>query len=111
MRQNDGMEYEIETTNIFDDWLASLKSDKYRARIVKRFDHIELGNFGDHKQIEGTLYELRFFFGPGFRVYYVIRNKKVVLLLSGGDKSKQQKDIKNAKNILKALEKTDESND
>ena len=67
------MRYEIETTNIFDEWLAGISDIKTRARIITRFDHIKLGNFGDHKGLGEGLFELRFFFGPGFRAYYTVK--------------------------------------
>jgi len=98
------VKYEIITTNIFDKWLAGVKDMRLRARIISRFDHIQLGNFGDHKRLDENLFELRFFFGPGFRLYYTIIGEKVVLLLCGGDKSTQSKDIKKAKTILDELE-------
>lgn len=98
------MKYEIETTEIFDKWLASIKNVKHRARIIKRFDYIEMGNFGDHKPVGSDLFELRFFFGSGFRIYYTIKGNTVVFIINGGDKNSQQKDIKKAKMILKELE-------
>ncbi len=98
------MEYEIETTDVFDSWLAEIKDIKFRARIISRFDRLQLGNFGDHKGVGGGLFELRFFFGPGFRAYYTIRDCKIVFLLCGGDKSSQRRDIKQAKDIMAELE-------
>ncbi len=98
------MEFEIITTSIFDKWLRSIKSKQHRARIFTRLDNIQRGNFGDHKNIGQQLFELRFFFGPGYRVYYTIKDKTVVFLLCGGDKSSQQKDIKRAKEIVTELE-------
>ncbi len=74
------------------------------TKIISRFDHIRLGNFGDHKAIAENLFELRFFFGPGYRAYYTIKDGKVVFLLCGGDKSAQNKDIDKARRILIALE-------
>jgi putative addiction module killer protein len=101
---NKGVYYEIETTNVFDKWLARITDIRHRARIAIRFDQIRTGNFGDHKNLGGGLFELRFFLGPGFRAYYTVRNGRVVLLLTGGDKSTQAKDIKKAHNIMTALE-------
>ncbi len=98
------MKYEIETTNIFDKWFSSLKDTRDRARIINRFDSLYLGNFGDHKTVSVNLFELRFFFGPGFRVYYTIKDGYIVLLLCGGDKSSQDRDIDKAKIIMTALE-------
>jgi len=96
------MLFEIETTNIFDKWLSGIADVKYRARIFNRFDHIQFGNFGDHKNLGGNLFELRFFFGPGFRVYFTIKDNTVIFLLCGGDKSTQTKDIEKAKKIIEA---------
>ena len=98
------MKYEIETTDVFDCWLDEIKDITFRARIINRFDRIQLGNFGDHKGLGDGLFELRFFFGPGFRAYYTIRNRRVVFLLCGGDKSRQRRDIERARNILVGLE-------
>uniref|UniRef100_UPI004056DD28 type II toxin-antitoxin system RelE/ParE family toxin n=1 Tax=Candidatus Electronema sp. TaxID=2698783 RepID=UPI004056DD28 len=98
------MKYEIETSNLFDRWLAGIKDITFRARIISRFDSIQLGNLGDHKSLGGSLFELRFFFGPGFRVYFTVKEEKVVFLLCGGDKSGQSKDIQRARMIMAALE-------
>lgn len=98
------MKYEIVTTNIFDEWLTGVKDMQHRARIISRFDHIQLGNLGDHKKLDENLFELRFFFGPGFRIYFTIKSEKVVFLLCGGDKSTQKKDIKKARTIINELE-------
>lgn len=97
------MKYEIITTNIFDKWLRSL-STTVQARIIKRLDYVEAGSFGDHKKIDHELSELRFFFGSGYRVYYIVRGQEIVILTNGGDKSTQQKDIRKAKTIVKQLE-------
>ncbi|MHC4874257.1 MAG: type II toxin-antitoxin system RelE/ParE family toxin [Planctomycetota bacterium] len=98
------MRYEIETTDLFDKWLMKLKDKTSRARIINRLDHIQLGNFGDHKNLGGNLFELRFFFGSGFRIYYTIKNKQVVILISGGNKSSQSKNIDKARDILADME-------
>jgi probable addiction module killer protein len=65
---------------------------------------IAQGHFGDYKQISNNVFELRFFFGPGYRVYYTIQNDKVVILLNGGDKGSQNKDIESAQSLADALE-------
>jgi len=98
------MQYEIETSNIFTKWLTSIKHPQHRARIINRFDKIQMGHFGDYKALGQDLFELRFFIGPGFRAYYTIKHEKVVFLLTGGDKSSQSKDIEKARAIMKALE-------
>jgi putative addiction module killer protein len=102
------MKYEITTTNVFDKWLAGIRDLTFRARIISRFDRIQLGNFGDHKSLGDGLFELRFFFGPGFRAYYTVKESKVVFLLCGGDKSSQSKDIEQAKSIMTSLEREHE---
>lgn len=84
------------------DWLKSLDGTT-RKRILLRFDRLKDGNFGDCKQLDEYLYELRFNFGSGYRVYYTIENDIIVLLINGGDKKSQVKDIKVAKEIVKIL--------
>lgn len=84
------------------EWLKSLDSTT-RKRILLRLDRLKDGNFGDYKQLDKYLYELRFNFGSGYRVYYTIKNNIIVLLIAGGDKKSQTKDIKNAKEILNKL--------
>ena len=98
------MTYELQSTPIFDKWLAKLKDATTRNRLLARLDRIETGNFGDFKQVDNNLFELRFFFGSGLRIYYTIRNGQVVLLLAGGDKSTQAKDITKSKALLLGME-------
>jgi len=98
------MTYYIETTEQFSKWLRKLKDRKAKAAIIKRIELIEFtGNLGDHKPVGDNISELRFFVGPGYRVYYTIRNGQIVLLLAGGDKSSQSRDIKAASIILETL--------
>jgi putative addiction module killer protein len=78
------------------DWLDSLTA-QVRGIIRRRLNRIRFGNFGDTKMLGDGACELRIDFGPGYRVYYGIDGEKIVLLLSGGDKSSQTKDIKQAK--------------
>ncbi len=97
------MEYEIETTEEFQEWFDDL--DKTTAfRITARIDRVKQGYFGDTKRLNNSLSELRFFFGSGYRIYYTMKDEKIVLLLSGGDKSSQKKDIKTAKAMLEDME-------
>ncbi|MCL2830774.1 MAG: type II toxin-antitoxin system RelE/ParE family toxin [Betaproteobacteria bacterium] len=70
---------------------------------MTRLDRVETGNFGDHKQIADNLYELRFFLGGGLRIYFTIRQNAIVLLLAGGDKDTQKRDVALAKQMLKQL--------
>jgi putative addiction module killer protein len=87
------------STPTFYKWLTRLKDASIRNRLLARFDRIEPGNFGDFKQIDNILFELRFFFAGGLRIYDTIREGKVVLLLAGGDKSSQAKDIAKSKHF------------
>ena len=81
------------------EWLLSLDSST-RVKIIKRLERIYDDNFGDYKQIAPNLFELRFFFGSGYRIYYTIQGDTVVILLYAGDKSDQKKDIEIAKKYL-----------
>ncbi|CAK8718572.1 MAG: type II toxin-antitoxin system RelE/ParE family toxin [Candidatus Electrothrix sp.] len=98
------MEYELRSTKQFDKWFAGLKDRQSRNRIARRLDSMVIGSFGDHKTITANLFELRMFFGPGFRVYFTILGREVIFLLAGGDKSTQKKDIAKAKELQKRLE-------
>lgn len=88
--------FEIRRTADFLDWLTGLKDVQGRARIAKRLDRLADGNFGDAKPVGGGVSELRFTFGPGYRVYYVQRGQLIIVLLCGGDKQSQQRDIERA---------------
>ncbi len=84
------------------EWLLSL--DKaLRVKVIKRLERVYENNFGDYKQIVNGLFELRFSFGKGYRIYYTIQNNVIVLLLNAGDKSKQSRDIEIAKAYLKQI--------
>lgn len=98
------MRYELRKTDIFDRWFAKLKDRSAKIKILARLDRVENGNFGDHKQIDKNLFELRIFFGPGYRIYYTIRGNTIVILLTGGKKATQSKDIEKAKALLNELE-------
>ncbi len=95
---------EVRKTEIFDKWFTKLKDRKAKARIQARIDRVEIGNFGDVSPVGEGISELRIFYGPGYRVYYVQKDSVVVILLSGGDKSSQKSDIAKAKEIAKQLE-------
>jgi putative addiction module killer protein len=82
------------------EWLDSLDG-KTRERILNRVARLKWGQFGDFKALDGGLYELRLFFGPGHRVYFGEHKGRVILLLSGGDKSTQKRDIKTATEFWK----------
>lgn len=80
----------------FEEWLLAL-SEQVRKRVDARIDRVASGNFGDHHSVGEGVYELRLFFGPGYRIYYAIAGRQIVLLLAGGDKKSQTKDIQKAK--------------
>lgn len=80
----------------FEDWLHSLKDQKARAIVRARIARVRLGNFGDSKPVGEGVQELRIDYGSGYRVYYARKNSRIVILLVGGDKKTQSKDIKKA---------------
>ena len=80
----------------FTRWLNSLKDARDRRRILARLRRIEQGNYGDCKPIRDGVFELRLFFGPGYRIYFGKDGETLVILLCGGDKNSQGKDIKQA---------------
>lgn len=87
-------------TDEFSNWLRRMRDANARARINVRIRRITLtGNFGDTRSVGDGVYELRIDYGPGYRVYYSRRGREVILLLMGGDKSSQQKDIDKAKKL------------
>ena len=88
----------------FTKWLAALSDQRARLQIVRRIARVAAGNFGDAKLVGNAVSELRIDYGPGYRVDFTRGGKAVVILLCGGDKSTQSKDIRNAKEIAEALE-------
>jgi putative addiction module killer protein len=88
--------FTISKTQAFDKWFDGLKDTKGRFRVQARIDRAELGNFGDCEPVGEGVSEMRIHFGPGYRVYFAQRGGVIVLLLVGGDKSTQAKDIKAA---------------
>lgn len=95
---------EVRQTGIFAKWLKSLRDADAIARINVRIRRLSLGNPGDVKPIGEGVSELRIDYGPGYRIYYVRKGKAVVVLLAGGDKRTQQKDIETAKALAKEVE-------
>jgi putative addiction module killer protein len=94
---------EVQKTDEFDEWLSSLADQKAQAKIASRIERLGYGNPGDVKPVGGGISEIRVSYGPGYRVYFKQTGKTVVLLLCGGDKSTQEKDIKRAKEIAAGL--------
>ncbi len=99
---NSGM-LTLQRSDEFDDWLANLRDQRGKARIAARLISAQLGNFGEYRVLDEGVCELKIDFGPGYRVYYVRRGEVVYLLLCGGDKSTQKKDIKRAVQMAREL--------
>jgi putative addiction module killer protein len=87
---------QVRQTRIFTDWFDGLRDEKARSRIRVRIDRLSLGNHGDVKPVGEGVSELRIDYGPGYRLYFVQRGKMVVILLCGGDKRSQARDIRQA---------------
>lgn len=95
---------EVRRTEVFTTWLDALRDERAKARIASRIRMVALGHFGDHKAAGGHgVQELRVDHGPGYRVYYVQHGKLLVVLLCGGDKSTQRKDISAAQKLAASL--------
>lgn len=97
------MNREIVQTTVFSTWLIGLRDRQARAIIVRRIDRLADGNPGDVKPVGGGVSELRIDHGPGCRVYFVQREQILIVLLCGGDKSSQAKDIARAKQIAQEI--------
>ena len=95
----------FERTEEFNDWLVGLKDKIGRARIALRIRSAEHGNFGDCEPVGEGVFEMRVHVGPGYRAYYLRRAKVVYLLLLGGNKSTQKRDIKHAIEMARTLSK------
>ena len=93
---------EVIKTNIFDAWFERLRDSRAKARILARISRVEDGNLGDAKFFDG-IGELRIDYGPGYRIYFLKRGDVVVILLCGGDKGSQSRDIKRALDIAKEV--------
>jgi putative addiction module killer protein len=93
----------VEMTEVYLNWINSLKDRAGRARIQVRVDRLVHGNPGQHRALTDGVCELKVDFGPGYRVYYTENAGVVVVLLAGGDKSSQQRDIKMALALAKGL--------
>lgn len=96
--------YSIQQTETFAKWLSGLRDLRARARIVARVRQAEHGNLGDTKSVGGGVSEMRIDVGPGYRLYYTRRGEILIVLLVGGDKSSQDRDIRRAQAILQELE-------
>ena len=91
-------------TQEFQRWLDAVRDRRAQVRIAARLRLAEAGNLGDWKSVGGEVSEMRVNFGPGYRLYFARRGSILIVMLAGGDKSTQTKDIKRAQKILKELE-------
>ncbi len=87
---------EVRQTDVFAKWFAGLRDSKARARVTVRIRRLSIGNPGDVKPVGSGVSEMRIDYGPGYRVYFVWRGERVVVLLCGGDKRHQDRDIARA---------------
>ena len=88
----------------FADWLQDLKDRPTRIRLANRLRKAQLGNLGDVKPVGSSVWEMREFFGPGWRMYYILQGELLIVMLGGGDKSTQPTDIARAVALAASLE-------
>jgi putative addiction module killer protein len=98
------MSYTIKLSAEFESWLKSLKDGLTKQRLSKRLRKAQLGNLGDVAPVGDGVFEMREHFGPGWRMYYVLRGEILIVMLAGGNKSTQQADIRQAIALAKSLE-------
>ena len=96
--------FTIRKHEAFEHWIGNLRDFKVQVRLLKRLKKVELGLLGDVKPVGDGVFEMREDFGPGWRMYYVQRGAVIVVMLGGGDKSTQDKDIDAAKALSRTLE-------
>lgn len=94
---------EIRKTEAFERWFTGLRDRSAVARIKSRIDRLQLGLFGDVKPVGGGISEMRIDYGPGYRIYFIQRGREVVILLAGGDKRTQSRDIEKALELARML--------
>jgi putative addiction module killer protein len=92
--------YQLQASSVFDDWLRTLRDQNARARVLARLESAENGNLGDVKAVGDGIREMRIHSGPGYRIYFAQNGKLLLLLLCGGDKSTQSRDIAKARRVL-----------
>ena len=96
--------YIIKKTDIFDTWLKKQKSDRAKAKILTKLKMISLGNLGDHKSVGAGVSEIKIDYGPGYRLYFTRKGNNIILLLIGGAKSSQKRDIAKAQKMRKEMD-------
>ena len=95
---------EVRQANRFSTWLAGLRDDRARAKILQKIDRAKTGNLGDVGPVGQGVSKMKIHYGPGYRLYFVRRGTALVLLLCGGEKSTQDADIAEAKTMAKEAE-------
>jgi putative addiction module killer protein len=95
---------DIRQTGIYSNWFDAVRDQRAKARIAIRIRRLSLGNAGDARPVGKGVSELRIDYGPGYRVYYVQRGARLIVLLCGGDKGSQAADIERAKELAEELE-------
>ena len=96
--------HRLQQTETFAAWLGGLRDAKAKARILARLESARLGNLGDTKSLGGSVHEMRVHVGPGYRIYFARRHGAVLLLLCGGAKSSQTRDMERARRMLAELD-------
>lgn len=94
---------EVRQTQVFRSWFADLRDRRARAKIAARLRRLSIGHLGDAKSVGGGVSELRVDFGPGYRLYYTRRGETLIVLLCGGDKSSQERDIRAARKLAEEV--------
>ena len=95
---------EVRETAVFSAWLSGLKDRRAQVKVLARVQRLAFGNFGDLRSVGEGVSEMRIHYGPGYRVYFTQRGTTVVILLCGGDKSTQDRDIRTSKAMARDLE-------
>jgi putative addiction module killer protein len=94
---------QVRRTQVFKEWLAGLRDHQARFRILDRLDRLADGNPGQSRSVGEGIVELKIDYGPGYRVYYINKGSILIVLLCGGDKNSQDKDIRRAKELSQHL--------
>ena len=102
--------YSVIETEEFIQWMENLRDTPTRIRLQRRLGKAARGNLGDVKPVGGDVYEMREFFGPGWRMYYLKQGAAIILMLGGGDKSTQDRDIERAKALALELQNEQDQN-
>jgi putative addiction module killer protein len=97
------MAIKIRHTAVYRIWYKNLPDIRARVRIDLRLNALQRGTFGDHRSVGDGVFELRIDYGPGYRIYYTMADREIVVLLCGGDKRTQDEDLAKARDILREL--------